>query len=75
MSEFADYGLTDQFFSQFAGAELLAKKYDLSRQALDDFAALSNQRAIAAIKGGKFATEILPVTVKIKVHECSAKRR
>jgi len=35
-------------FSQFMGAEMLAKKYDLSRETLDRFALLSHQRAIAA---------------------------
>ena len=52
-------------FSQFAGAEMLAKKYDLSREQLDAFALSSHQRAIAATKGGKFAAEIVPIQVTL----------
>ena len=52
-------------FSQFAGAEMLAKKYDLSREQLDAFALSSHQRAMAATKGGKFAAEIVPIQVTL----------
>ncbi|MDR7232209.1 acetyl-CoA C-acetyltransferase [Caulobacter sp. BE264] len=52
-------------FSQFAGAEMLAKKYDLSREQLDAFALASHQRAMAATKGGKFAAEIVPIQVTL----------
>ncbi|AAK22764.1 acetyl-CoA C-acetyltransferase [Caulobacter vibrioides] len=52
-------------FSQFAGAEMLAKKYDLSREQLDAFALASHQRAMAATKGGKFAAEIVPIKVTL----------
>jgi acetyl-CoA C-acetyltransferase len=52
-------------FSQFAGAEMLAKKYDLSREQLDAFALTSHQRAMAATKGGKFAAEIVPIQVTL----------
>lgn len=51
-------------FSQFMGAEMMAKKYDLSKDALDAFGFESHQRAIAATQGGAFKAEILPITVK-----------
>jgi acetyl-CoA C-acetyltransferase len=52
-------------FSQFAGAEMIAKNYDLSRERLDAFALSSHQRAIAATKAGKFAAEIVPVEITL----------
>jgi len=51
-------------FSQFMGAEMMAKKYDLSKDALDAFGFESHQRAIAATQAGGFKDEILPITVK-----------
>lgn len=51
-------------FSQFTGAEMVARKYELSREQLDQFAYQSHQRAIAATKAGFFTDEILPVSVK-----------
>jgi len=52
-------------FSQFAGAEMIAKKYDLSREALDAFALASHQRAIAATRGGRFDAEIIPLDITL----------
>jgi acetyl-CoA C-acetyltransferase len=51
-------------FSQFAGAEMLAKKHELSKDALDAFGYASHQKAIAATKVGAFDAEVvaLPVT-------------
>jgi len=48
-------------FSQFMGAELLAKKYKLSREELDKFGYDSQIKAHAATKAGKFKNEILPL--------------
>lgn len=53
-------------FSQFAGGELLAKTYDISRAELDAFAARSHQLANAATQQGHFEAEIVPVPVKRK---------
>lgn len=50
-------------FSQFAGAEMLAKKFDLSRDQLDEFALLSHQRAANATRDGAFDKEIVPLEV------------
>jgi len=52
------------FFSQFTGAEMMAEKWNLSRQDLDDFAFSSHQKAIAAVEGKYFDREILPVQAK-----------
>ena len=52
-------------FSQFTGAEQIAKNYNLSKEQLDAFALLSHQRAIAATQGGHFKDEILPVAVRM----------
>jgi len=53
-------------FIQFTGAEMIAKKYGLSRLQLDEFALLSHQRAIAATRAGLFAAEILPLQVRLQ---------
>ncbi|HZL99585.1 MAG TPA: thiolase family protein, partial [Planctomycetota bacterium] len=47
-----------------ATAETLAEKYEISRQAQDEFAAGSQAKAEAAQKAGRFKAEIAPVTVK-----------
>jgi acetyl-CoA C-acetyltransferase len=44
-------------------AENLAKQYDISREAADEYAARSHQRAAAAWQAGKFNDEIVPVSV------------
>ena len=44
-------------------AELLARQYNISRQASDTYALQTQQRAAAAISAGRFADEIAPVTV------------
>jgi len=51
------------FFSQFIGAEMIAKKYGYSRGQLDDYALGSHRRAIAATEAGAFGAEIVPVTL------------
>ena len=52
------------FFSQFTGAELVAEKWKLSREALDAFALLSHQKAANATNEGYFDKEILPIPGK-----------
>lgn len=54
----------DVVFSQFVGAEMMAKKYGFVREDLDRFALLSHQRAIAATQAGAFDAEILPLPVR-----------
>jgi acetyl-CoA C-acetyltransferase len=50
-------------FSQFTGAEMMAKKYDFSREALDDFGYQSQVKAAAATQAGAFKDEIVPIEV------------
>jgi len=50
-------------FSQFMGAEMMASKYDLSKEELDEYGFRSQQRAIAATQGGKFKDEICAVEI------------
>ena len=44
-------------------AERVAAKHDVTRDAQDEFAVRSHQRALAAIAEGRFAEEIVPVEV------------
>lgn len=46
-------------------AEVVAEKYGVSREEQDQFAVRSHERALAAIKSGKFKDEIVPLDVKI----------
>jgi acetyl-CoA C-acetyltransferase len=50
-------------FSQFTGAEMIAEKYGLSKDELDQYAYDSHQRAIAATQGGRFKDEIIPLAI------------
>jgi acetyl-CoA C-acetyltransferase/acetyl-CoA acyltransferase len=58
-------GLTDPVCGLNMGetAETLAKEYRISREAQDEFALLSHQRAVAATDLGRLAEEIVPVYV------------
>ena len=47
-------------------AENLAKEYQITREAADAYAARSQQRAAAAWREGKFADELVPITVPQK---------
>lgn len=58
-------GLWDAFNDIHMGvtAENIAREYDISREAQDQFASHSQQKAEAAIKAGKFQDEIVPVEI------------
>jgi acetyl-CoA C-acetyltransferase len=58
--------LGDPFSKQHMGitAENLAEKYEISREAQDEVAMRSQERAAAAIAAGRFKDEIVPVEVK-----------
>ncbi|HVY07120.1 MAG TPA: acetyl-CoA C-acetyltransferase [Burkholderiales bacterium] len=58
-------GLWDVYNQYHMGvtAENVAKKWNVSRQEQDEFAAASQQKAEAAQKAGRFKDEIVPVTV------------
>ena len=46
--------------SQFHGAELIAKKWEISREEMEEYALASHQRAAAAIDEGRFNNEVIP---------------
>ena len=50
-----------QEVSQFRGAELIAEKWDLSREEMEAFAFESHERAIRAIDEGRFDPEVSPL--------------
>ena len=50
-----------QEVSQFRGAELIAEKWDISRQDMEAFAVESHERAIRARAEGRFEKEIIPL--------------
>jgi acetyl-CoA C-acetyltransferase len=50
----------DQEISQFRGAEMIASRWNLSREDNERFALESHRRALAAIAGGYFEREISP---------------
>ena len=50
-------------------AEVVAKRYDISREAQDEYALQSQQRTAAAQEAGKFDDEIVPVTTTMKVKD------
>ncbi|MET0136815.1 MAG: acetyl-CoA C-acetyltransferase [Sphingobium sp.] len=52
-------------FSQFGGAEMIAKKWGFTRGELDAFGLESHLRAQAATKAGAFDQEILPVQITL----------
>ncbi len=49
-----------QEVSQFRGAEMIAEKWDISREDMEAFALESHRRAIRAIDEGRFENEIAP---------------
>ncbi|BBY86435.1 steroid 3-ketoacyl-CoA thiolase FadA6 [Mycolicibacterium tokaiense] len=51
----------DQEISQFRGSELIAEKWELSREEMERYALTSHERAFAAIRGGHFDNEIISV--------------
>ena len=58
-------GLWDAFNNYHMGitAENVAEKWGLTREQLDEFSVASQNKAEAAIKGGKFKDEIVPVEI------------
>jgi acetyl-CoA C-acetyltransferase len=58
-------GLWDPFENWGMGnsAEFIANEYNVSRQAMDEFALASHQKAVVAIQNGWFKEEIVPVEI------------
>ncbi|CFB86007.1 acetyl-CoA acetyltransferase [Mycobacterium tuberculosis] len=51
----------DQEISQFRGSELIAEKWNLSREEMERYSLTSHERAFAAIRAGHFENEIITV--------------
>ena len=52
-------------FSQFMGAEMMAKKYDISKEDMDQYALQSHRKAVAATHAAAFKDEIVPIEVTL----------
>ncbi|KQV74553.1 acetyl-CoA acetyltransferase [Aeromicrobium sp. Root344] len=59
----------DQEVSQFKSAEMIAEKWDLSREAMEEFALASHERARTAIAEGRFDSQVVTVG-EFAVDEC-----
>lgn len=74
-SKLVDLMHHDGFMCPLAGhlmgvtAETLVEKYNISREEQDSFAKESQDKAVQAVKEGKFKEEILPVEVPLKKKE------
>ena len=55
----------DVQFSQFTGAEMIARNYGIEKDELDRYALERHRRAIAATRAGHFEREIVPVAVRM----------
>jgi acetyl-CoA acyltransferase len=65
----------DAFLSMGLTAERLARHYGISREAADQFALESHQKALAAQAAGKFDQELVPVPVTFTVPDAKSKPR
>jgi acetyl-CoA C-acetyltransferase len=55
------------YWSMLQTAEQVAKRYNIGRDAMDEYGAASQQKACAAQEAGRFKDEIAPITVKAGV--------
>ncbi len=53
-------------FNQFTGAEMLAEKYELTIDELNEFALSSHVKAKTAVEEGRFTAEIVPLEVELE---------
>lgn len=65
----------DAYLSMGLTAERLAHRYGITREQADEFSYHSHQKAIAAIQGGKFDDEIVPVPVSFTTPNGSKPKR
>jgi acetyl-CoA C-acetyltransferase len=64
MGYYQDSSLRERWpddFSQFKGAEMIARQFGLGKDELDRYALQSHERAIAAVRRGDFSAEIMPI--------------
>lgn len=55
------------YLSMIETADIVAQRYNVSRESQDEYALLSQQRVAAGQESGKFADEIVPYKVTMKV--------
>ncbi len=65
----------DSYLSMGLTAERLAKRFGITREQADEFSYNSHQKALAAIKSGKFEDEIVPVPVSFTTPNGSKPKR
>src|SRR5256885_4937055 len=65
----------DAYLSMGLTAERLAQRFGITRQAADEFSLRSHQKALAAIQGGKFEDEVVPVPVSFTAPNGSKPKR
>ncbi|MDM0013244.1 acetyl-CoA C-acyltransferase [Variovorax sp. J22P168] len=51
------------YWNMLQTAEQVAKRYEIGRDAMDEYGAASQQKATAALEAGRFKDEIAPITV------------
>ncbi|HZF81366.1 MAG TPA: acetyl-CoA C-acyltransferase [Rubrivivax sp.] len=51
------------YWNMLQTAEQVAKRYNISRERMDQYGAASQQKAATALEAGRFAEEIAPITV------------
>ena len=59
----------DIYMPMLDTAELVGKKYGITREQMDEYALESQMRTAAAQQAGKFDDEIVPVTATMKVQD------
>ncbi|WP_460638040.1 acetyl-CoA C-acyltransferase [Larkinella harenae] len=65
----------DYYIGMGLTAEQVAEQFKISREAQDQFAYESHQKALAAQAAGKFADEIVPITVKETYFDADAGKK
>ncbi|MGH9515276.1 MAG: thiolase family protein, partial [Terriglobales bacterium] len=65
----------DAYLSMGLTAERLAKRFNITREAADEFSLRSHQKAMAAIQSGKFDDETVPVPVSFTTPNGSKPKR
>src|SRR5208337_518025 len=65
----------DAYLTMGLTAERVAQRVGITRQAADEFSLRSHQRALAAIRAGKFDEEIVPVPVSFSTPNGSKPKR
>ena len=59
------------YWNMLQTAEQVAKRYSITRDAMDHYGARSQQRATAALEAGLFTAEIAPITVKAGIADAT----